>query len=320
MIKESKNLLFRLHNRLFVSNYNNKYKLRKRYLPWLAMNIGYRSIVFLFWIYLSVYRLLRRYPAPLDDTDGKFIVSLTSFPARIGKVWIVIDSLMRQTVRPSKICLYLSDEEFPDGLASLPQRLLNYQQLGLKICFRPYNLMPHIKYLYALQEYPSCDVVTVDDDCYYFPDMIERLVSQHTSHTCCVCSNSVKVICCRHDGTPLPYKEWLCPMYPAGPSLTNVALGSSGVYYPAGVFKSQAVFDLENIRLLALRTDDLWLRIHETLEGIPVAGGGYQFPGFSIIGTQKKALKHNNCSDDENNGNDVAWKRLCNHYTVNYGY
>jgi len=316
MIKASKNLLFSLHNRLFVSNYNNKYKLHKKYMLWLATNIGYRTIGLLFGIYLSVYRLLRRYPVPLK-ADGNFIVSLTSFPARIGKVWIVIDSLMRQTVRPSKICLYLSDEEFPDGLASLPQRLLNYQQLGLEICFRPYNLMPHVKYFYALQEYPSCDVVTVDDDCYYYPDMMERLVSQHTSHPCCVCSNSVKVICCRPDGTPLPYKEWFCPMYPAGPSLTNVALGSSGVYYPAGIFKNKAVFDMKDIRSLALRTDDLWLRIHETLEGIPVAGCGYQFPGLSIRGTQKIALKHENCSTEDNNGNDAAWKKLCKHYSIN---
>lgn len=315
MIKALKNLLFRIHNLLFVSNYNNKYKLRKKYLLWLATNIGYRTIEFLFGIYLSVYRLLRRYPTPLN-ADGKFIVSLTSFPARIGKVWIVIDSLMHQTVRPSKICLYLSDEEFPDGRASLPRRLLNYEQLGLEICFRPYNLMPHVKYFYALQEYPSCDVVTVDDDCYYFPDMIERLVGLHVSHSGCVCSNSVQVICYRPDGTPLPYKEWWCPMYPVEPSLTNVALGCSGVYYPAGVFKNQAVFDMENIRLLALRTDDLWLRIHEMLEGIPVAGGGYQCPGLSIRGTQKIALKHNNCSNEKNNGNDVAWKELYNHYKI----
>jgi len=315
MIKALKNWLFRIHNLLFVSNYNNKYKLRNKYLLWLATNIGYRTIEFLFGIYLSVYRLLRRYPAPLN-TDGKFIVSLTSFPARIGKVWIVIDSLMRQTVRPSKICLYLSDEEFPNGRTNLPQRLLDYERLGLEICFRPYNLMPHVKYFYALQEYPSYDVVSVDDDCYYFPDMIERLVSLHASHPCCICSNSVQVICYRSDGTPLPYKEWLCPMYPVEPSLTNVALGCSGVYYPAGIFKNQTVFDMGAIRLLALRTDDLWLRIHETLEGIPVASGGYQFPRLSIRGTQKIALKHNNCSNEENNGNDVAWKKLYNHYKI----
>ena len=311
-----RNQLLKLYSLCYTSNFNNKYKLHRKYVLWLATNIGYRIIEILFVIYLSVYRLLRRYPIPLNDTDGKFIVSLTSFPARIGTVWIVIDSLMRQTVRPSKICLYLSDEEFPDGRASLPRRLLDYERLGLEICFRSYNLMPHGKYFYALQEYPSCDVVTVDDDCYYYPDRIERLVSLHVSHPCCVCSNSVHVICYRPDGTPLPYKEWLCPMCPVEPSLTNVALGCSGVYYPAGVFKNQAVFDMENIRLLALRTDDLWLRIHETLEGIPVAGGGYQFPGLSIRGTQKIALRHNNCSNEENNGNDVAWKKLCNHYKI----
>ncbi len=318
MIKASKNLLVRIHNLLFVSNYNNKYKLCKKYLLWLATNIGYRTIEFLFGIYLSVYRLLRRYPTPLN-ADGKFIVSLTSFPARIGKVWIVIDSLMHQTVRPSKICLYLSDEEFPDGRASLPRRLLDYERIGLKICFRSYNLMPHVRYFYALQEYPSYDVITVDDDICYFSDMIENLTKIHTRYPHCVCSNNVmRIANLQSGGTVSSVRDWPWPLNLVEPSLANVAMGYSGVYYPAGVFKNQAAFDMGAIRLLTLRTDDLWLRIHETLEGIPVAGGGYQFPGLSIRGTQKIALKHNNCSNEENNGNDVAWKKLCNHYNINY--
>jgi len=225
---------------------------------------------------------------------------------------------MHQTVRPSKICLYLSDEEFPDGRASLPRRLLNYERLGLEICFRPYNLMPHNKYFYALQEYSSSDVITVDDDLYYYPDVIERLAHMHAIHPFCVCSNSVLIVGCRPDGLPLPYKEWLWPMFPVEPSLTNVALGYSGVYYPAGIFKKQSVFDIANIRILALRTDDLWLRMHETLERIPVVGSGYRFIGLSIWGTQRIALKHSNCSNEENNGNDVAWKGLCNHYNVTW--
>ncbi len=221
-----------------------------------------------------------------------------------------------QTVRPSRICLYLSDDEFPNGRASLPRRLLNYERLGLEIYFRPYNLMPHNKYFYALQEYSSCDVITVDDDFYYFPDTIERLTRMHEIHPFCVCSNSVYVVEFRPDGLPLPYNQWLSPISPVEPSLTNVALGYSGIYYPAGIFKKQSVFDIDNIQILALRTDDLWLRMHETLERVPVVGGGYRFMGLSIWGTQRIALKHSNCSNKENNGNDVAWKGLCNHYNV----
>lgn len=310
-----RNLLLRLHSQCFISNFNNKYKLHRKYVLWLVTNIGYRTIELLFVIYLSVYRFLHLYPNRLND-DGKLVVSLTSFPARIGKVWIVIDSLMRQTVRPSRICLYLSDDEFPNGRASLPRRLLNYERLGLEICFRPYNLMPHNKYFYALQEYSSCDVITVDDDFYYFPDTIERLACMHEMHPFCVCSNSVHVVEFHPDGLPLPYNQWLSPISPVEPSLTNVALGYSGVYYPAGIFKKQSVFDIDNIRILALRTDDLWLRMHEMLERVPVVGGGYRFMGLSIWGTQRIALKHNNCSNKENNGNDVAWKGLCNHYNV----
>lgn len=310
-----RNQLLKLYSLCYTSKFHNNYKLRRKYVLWLATNIGYRTIYLLFVIYLSVYRFLRLYPTPLN-ADGKFIVSLTSFPARIGKVWIVIDSLMRQTVRPSKICLYLSDEEFPNGRACLPRRLLNYERLGLEICFRPYNLMPHNKYFYALQEYSFCDVITVDDDWYYCPDVIERLTCMHAIHPNCICSNAVQIVSYRPDGLPLPYNKWPWPMNQANPSFANVALGYSGVYYPVGIFKSKSVFDMDDIRLLALRTDDLWLRMHETLERIPVVGGGYRYMGLQIPGSQRIALKHGNIYDEENNGNDIAWKKLCNHYNV----
>lgn len=319
MIKASKNLLVKIYNLLFVSNYNNKYKSRRKYILWLVCNIGDRLAECLIRMYVISSKPFHPTLSPLS-WDGKLIVSLTSFPARIDKVWITIDSLMRQTVRPSKICLYLSDEEFPYGRESLPRRLFNYERLGLEICFRPHNLRPHNKYFYALQEHPSCDVITVDDDKCYFSDMIERLVRLHEVYPACICSNAIDMVVFRPDGTPLPGKSWPRSICPVEPLLTNVALGYSGVYYPAGIFKKQLVFDMDDIRLLALRTDDLWLRIHETLEGIPVAGGGYNLPGLTIIGSQRIALMSINCTDKEDNGNDVAWKKLCNHYGVAYDY
>ena len=36
---------------------------------------------------------------------GKIIVSLTSFPARINRVWIVIETILRQTQKPDMIVL-----------------------------------------------------------------------------------------------------------------------------------------------------------------------------------------------------------------------
>ena len=53
----------------------------------------------------------------------KIIVSLTSYPPRIGCVHRVVESLIRQTVRADEIILYLSRDEFPDGEADLSVEL-----------------------------------------------------------------------------------------------------------------------------------------------------------------------------------------------------
>ena len=46
---------------------------------------------------------------------GNLAVSLTSYPPRIGNLWMTIHSLFRQTILPGHIVLYLSHEDFPKG-------------------------------------------------------------------------------------------------------------------------------------------------------------------------------------------------------------
>lgn len=72
----------------------------------------------------------------------KIIVSLTSFNKRIGRVWIVIESILRQTCKPDMIILWLSKEEFP-SMECLPKKLLRLQKRGLIINLREGNLMSH---------------------------------------------------------------------------------------------------------------------------------------------------------------------------------
>lgn len=309
-----RNLIINFHESCYKANDCNKYKRNKRYLLWLLTNIGFRFAWILLRICLWFYERTGRYPEPLDDCNNKIIVSLTSFPARIDTVWMAIESIMRQGVKPSKIILYLTEEEFPDRRKKLPRRLLNYEKLGLEICFRPYNLMPHNKYFYALQEYSDHDVITVDDDLYYHPDTIGNLVRIHRQHPDCICANTIRVVGFDAKGNRMPYKDWREPTIPIEPSPGYVALGYSGVYYPAGIFKSGNVFDMEHIRELALRADDLWLCAHEWIERIPIANGTYRAVGITIIGSQKITLKQDNDTKRENNGNNRQWAEICKFY------
>ena len=64
--------------------------------------------------------------------EHNIILSLTSFPLRIGKLWMVIESLLRQTVRAEKIIVWLSKEQFPD-INSVPQSILRYNAEGVEV-------------------------------------------------------------------------------------------------------------------------------------------------------------------------------------------
>ena len=57
------------------------------------------------------------------------IVSLTSYPKRIGTVWLTIETLLRQSVKPDEIILWLAQEQFK-SIDVLPRELIELQKCG----------------------------------------------------------------------------------------------------------------------------------------------------------------------------------------------
>ncbi len=111
------------------------------------------------------------------DIKPKLVVSLTSFPKRICTIHLVIESILRQSLRPNKVLLYLSKEQFGDTVdeSNLPKRLLALQKKGLEIIMVDGDLRSYKKFYYAFKDYPDSLVVTVDDDIIYNTDLIRTL-------------------------------------------------------------------------------------------------------------------------------------------------
>ncbi len=247
-------------------------------------------------------------PAPLSGKDG-IVVSLTTFPARIGKLWIVMDSLFRQTVRPDKIVLVLSEEEFPERMNGIPDSLEAYMHAGLEIVFVPWNMRCHNKYLYSLQAFKDSIVVTVDDDCYYRKDTLERLLELHSKYPDAVCCNIVAII------DPLHFHEysfWKKSERELPPGRLNLALGFAGVLYPSSM--PQPIFNMDLARRLAPTADDLWLKAVELTEGIPVACGTFFPKPVTIKSSQKVSLRSLN--KGSLNRNDLQWKALDEYFAL----
>ena len=306
-----RNLILALRKVFYEANVRHTYKENNKFL-WLVCNVSFRMMDMFLITYLHLYQLFRLYPTPLVQQND-IVVSLTSFPKRIGKVWMVVDSMFHQQLPPGKVLLYLSKEEFPNGRKDLPKRLLGYERLGLEICFHNDNIMPHKKYFYALQEHKNKFVITIDDDIYYRNDLILSLWNLHLQHPNSICANTINIIQFDEKHNFTPYKEWIRPYVPTDPSLLNIAIGFNGVLYPPHIFHSNEIFNINNIKLLALKADDLWLKAHEVLQKIPVVCGEYYSYG-SLIGNQNVALFHSNADE---NRNDVQWEKLCQHYQIN---
>lgn len=258
-------------------------------------------------------RMKRRQDATYEPLSGKedgVVVSLSSFPKRLPTLWMVIDSLFRQTVRPDKIVLVLTDQEIPEGLDALPESLKKFQQYGLEIVFTPYNYLCHNKYFYTFQAYPDAKVITVDDDCYYSKNTIKRLLELNREYPNTVCCNIAARI---NLDNFYHYRAWKKNKKAYGPSDLNMAAGFGGVLYPPHLFPN-VLFDHELFTRISPIADDLWLKAIEIVSNIKVACGDFYTKPVTIKGSQVVSLRSINKGTE--NRNDIQWRALDEHFQL----
>lgn len=307
------NFVLKFHQVLYLANRKHCYR-KSNFLLYVLCNVGYRVCAMVLFLIKYLQQLLGFYPQPLSG-DNHIIVSLTTFPLRIGKVWMVVDSMFHQQMPPDKVCLYLAKEEFPEGKTSLPKRLLGYEKLGLEIIFVDDNLKPHNKYFYALQEFKDSYVITIDDDMYYHNNLIINLWETHLKNPDCVCANILDVITFDEKGNFMPYEKWETLLYEIKPSLLNIAMGFEGVLYPTKLFEhADVMFNTDLIKRLSPKADDLWLKALQLYYGISVANGKYFCFTINLPGTQGVSLMASNCGPQ--NLNDQQWKALSKHFNL----
>lgn len=301
-----------LYKLSYGTNEKNHYKRSNR-LKWLICIITFVAIKFSFFYYMKLRGQLKISPSLKGPVNENIIVSLTSFPARINNVWMVLDSICRQDMRPKSINLYLALEEFPNK--EIPVDLKKYDEYGLNICWVDKNLKPHNKYYYALKDNPDKYIISIDDDIYYRDDMISRLWKISQSNKGCVCANRATKIL--DEALELKkYTQWgVNQSEPYGASFNYLALGTCGVIYPPSLLRETEMFNAESIIKYCMKADDLWLKCHEILNKIPVATGEFYSQSIEIMGSQKISLRSTNCDDtEESSGNDIQWRNLDNEY------
>lgn len=244
---------------------------------------------------LYVYLFVRIKGVKTNLSDDTLIVSLTSYPARISKLWMVIKTLLNQKLVDNyKVILWLSENQFPKGLDSLPKSLTNLIEKGLDIRFVSDDLKSHKKYYYAFKEYPKNIVVTVDDDVLYSPILLRTLLDAHDKYSdCVICNRGIKI------NKEKSYRNWGKVDNFMIPVSSIMPTGIGGVLYPPHCYNNN-IFNIEAIKSTCINGDDLWLNFMCRLNGTKVVHTGVRFGFITVLSSQETALCIENVNHDKN--------------------
>lgn len=256
---------------------------------------------------LKLYNLFKKsYGLNTEKRDKKLIVSLTSYPARFNVVYLAIESLMNQSMRPDRIILWLSLEESN----RIPDKVLSLKNRGLEIEIVNENLKSYKKLIYALKKFPNENIITCNDDTIYPKDFIEKLYKKHNEYPICIIGYNCSVILKSGDNTLYSYLSWPSPGS-SSPSLNLFPVGVGGILYPSNSL-SDIVFDQELFLKLAPFGDDIWFKAAALLKGTKVAMVNKCVTEFPvIIGSQKSSLW-----DINKNKNDKQLKNVFDHFDL----
>lgn len=232
------------------------------------------------------------------------IVSLTSYPARFGTLAITLKAILRQSVQPDKVLLWLAegDEE------CLPPEVVALKLEGLEVAVCP-NWRSYKKIIPALSAYPEACIVTADDDVYYPRDWLAELVRATSGRQEVVCNRAHRVSL-NGDLGPGPYKEWEHNIARPEQSALVFLTGVMGVLYAPESFHEDVGRD-DLFTQLSPGSDDVWLYWMHRMAGIEAKKIGGRVRIVEWEGSQATSLRDENVTGS---GNDRAVQAMLRRY------
>lgn len=251
------------------------------------------------------------YEAMCALRSRRIIVSLTSYPKRIGTIFQVLESVYAQTKKADEVVLWLSDTQFPGKEADLPEDLNQLIQEGRLRVGWCEDLKPHKKYFPAFREYPDDLIITVDDDLLYSPNTIASLYASYLLYPEAVSAVRTHMMVFADETHLVPYGQWIheTDICIHTPSMQLLATGGAGALYPPHLI--QDVFlDPDAIRENCLWADDLWLKAMQVMSDVPVVLARTFEPLRYLPGSQDDALFAVNIRQGQNDvqlDNIIRW-------------
>lgn len=204
------------------------------------------------------------------DSKQQVVVSLTSFPAAIPYAVDTIKSILRGSVLPDRLVLYLTYSQF--GTEGIPASLLELQKQSDVFEIRNYDMdiRSYRKLVPALSDFPEAIIITIDDDVDYHKNLVRDMLEWHYRFPDMVIANRVKRM-----RPGLPYRKWkkLRWYHFLGKRIQarydNLPTGVGGVLYPPHVLK-QEMIDVDKFINIAPTTDDIWFWASAVANGVKI--------------------------------------------------
>lgn len=269
------------------------------------------KILFDFFIIKKESKLPRIKKLGLEKRNQRIIISITTFNERFDVVWVVIESMLKQSFKADKIVLWLSKDLISK---KLPSKLIEQKGYGLEFRYVE-DLRAHTKYYYALQEFSEDIVITVDDDCYYPLDLIENLVNLHNEYANSIIANRVHGMTFNNEGKLGLYENWKHNYKTSNYDEIPLFLtGVGGVLYPPNSFNKD-LFEKNIFGQICKYADDVWLTINAYRSGTSIKTNDKFNKDFISISKSSKVrlLNHNSKSG----GNDKQLRAVLNHFKIN---
>ncbi len=266
----------------------------------------HRVIRWISYVHVAKYRLLhafrRRSGVNTQPRAFKVIVSLTSYPARLPTVYLAIESLLNQTLKPDRIILWLSKTEV--DAVDIPASLTTLQPRGLEIRFVDENVRSYKKLVYAVEAFGDHHIVTFDDDMMCPKWFLQRLYHTHQQHPDCIATYRGRVMSKSGDRQLCPYNQW--PFYDSArhngrePSYNLFPTGGCGTWYPP--HSLDARLSDRMFMTVCPTGDDIWFKAMSLLahtRAVMVQRASVTFPMIHIHQAQARTLWEHNERDND---------------------
>jgi len=224
-------------------------------------------------------------------------ISLTSIPSRLDILPRTLRALLKQTLKPSAIHIWLSKDSYQlDGGCSedLPRELRELLATEPIYLHWTDNLGPFTKLLPFCNQYPDTPVLVVDDDTIYDENLVLTAYTLWNQHKCCIAFRAT-IYSKEH------YRLW--PNASDKKDVNIFHKGNGGVVYHTKWFQDPLFHNAEVYKKLCPTADDIWINLWRMKKGILCYC--YARPLIKSSIPVKTTLFHFNESNNDRILNDV---------------